>query len=40
MVRRAVQTSDWIHVSDWEAKQEEWSRTAVSLRYHKARLIK
>lgn len=34
MARRAASTSDWIHVSDWESRQDGWSRTAVSLRHH------
>jgi len=34
MVRLALQSSDWIHVSDWETQQEGWSRTAVSLNFH------
>jgi len=38
MARLAVQSSNWIHISDWETKQEGWSRTAVSLNFHKAAL--
>jgi len=38
MVKLAVQSSDWIHFSDWETQQEGWSRTAVSLNFHKRAL--
>jgi len=40
MVKLAVQSSDWIHLSDWETKQEGWSRTAISLNFHKEALNK
>jgi nicotinamide mononucleotide adenylyltransferase len=34
MVRVALQNSDWIKLSDWECKQETWSRTKQVLQYH------
>lgn len=35
MIKLALQTSDWIRLSDWECiDQEEWTRTRVSLQYH------
>lgn len=34
MVKLAIQSSDWIRVSDWECKQETWSRTRKTLQYH------
>ncbi|KAL3270078.1 hypothetical protein HHI36_009136 [Cryptolaemus montrouzieri] len=34
MVRLALQTTDWIKISDWECNQESWSRTRQVLNYH------
>ncbi|KAJ3642163.1 hypothetical protein Zmor_024972 [Zophobas morio] len=34
MVRLALQHSEWIKLSDWECKQETWSRTKQVLQYH------
>ncbi|XP_015838668.1 nicotinamide/nicotinic acid mononucleotide adenylyltransferase 3 isoform X2 [Tribolium castaneum] len=34
MIRLALQSSDWIKLSDWECKQESWSRTKQVLQYH------
>lgn len=34
MVRLALQTSGWIHLSDWECKQEGWTPTRQVLQYH------
>lgn len=35
MVKLSLQTSDWIRLSDWECmKQNQWTRTRVSLQYH------
>lgn len=31
MARRATKDSDWVHVSDWEVRQEGWSRTRLVL---------
>lgn len=34
MVKLAVESSPWIHLSEWETQQEGWSRTASSLHFH------
>ncbi|XP_055636860.1 nicotinamide/nicotinic acid mononucleotide adenylyltransferase 3 isoform X2 [Toxorhynchites rutilus septentrionalis] len=34
MLKIALQTSDWIRLSEWETQQEEWTRTRLSLQYH------
>lgn len=34
MVRLALETSCWIKLSEWEAKQNEWTRTRVCLDQH------
>lgn len=34
MLRLALQSSDWIKVSDYETKQESWVRTRTALEYH------
>lgn len=34
MIRLGLKTSDWIRLSDWEARQEGWTRTRNSLQYH------
>ncbi|KAF2905098.1 hypothetical protein ILUMI_01082 [Ignelater luminosus] len=34
MIKLALQTDDWIRVSDWECKQESWTRTRKILQYH------
>lgn len=34
MLRLALQSSDWIKVSDYETKQESWVRTRTSLEHH------
>ncbi|XP_037029935.1 nicotinamide/nicotinic acid mononucleotide adenylyltransferase 3 isoform X1 [Bradysia coprophila] len=34
MIKGVLQTSDWIRLSDWECKQENWTRTRISLQYH------
>ena len=31
MVRRSLASSDWINTEDWETKQNEWTRTRLSL---------
>lgn len=33
MVKLALQSSDWIKVSDWECQQETWSRTRAILQH-------
>jgi nicotinamide mononucleotide adenylyltransferase len=39
MLKLAVETSNWINVSEWETQQEGWSRTAESLQFHKVNII-
>jgi nicotinamide mononucleotide adenylyltransferase len=34
LLRLALQDTDWIQVSDWECKQQEWVRTCEVLQYH------
>ncbi|XP_053672990.1 nicotinamide/nicotinic acid mononucleotide adenylyltransferase 1 isoform X2 [Anopheles nili] len=34
MIKIGLQTSEWIHLSDWETQQEEWTRTRQVLQYH------
>lgn len=34
MIRLALQSSDWIKLSDWESRQETWSKTKQVLQYH------
>lgn len=34
MIKLALHGSDWIKLSDWEAKQESWTRTRQILQYH------
>ncbi|KAJ6629955.1 Nicotinamide/nicotinic acid mononucleotide adenylyltransferase 1, partial [Pseudolycoriella hygida] len=34
MIKGVLQTSDWIRLSDWECKQEDFTRTRISLQYH------
>lgn len=34
MIRLGLQSSDWIRLSDWEARQDGWTRTRKSLQYH------
>ncbi|XP_055598344.1 nicotinamide/nicotinic acid mononucleotide adenylyltransferase 3-like [Uranotaenia lowii] len=34
MIKIALQSSDWIRLSDWETQQEEWTRTRLTLQYH------
>lgn len=34
MLKLALQSSDWLKLSDWEAKQETWTRTRLTLEYH------
>lgn len=38
MAKLATESSNWIHVSEWETQQEGWSRTAVSLKFVKEAL--
>ncbi|XP_050077546.1 uncharacterized protein LOC126564520 isoform X2 [Anopheles maculipalpis] len=34
MLKIGLMSSDWIHLSDWETQQEEWTRTRQVLQYH------
>nr|CAD7408550.1 unnamed protein product [Timema poppensis] len=34
MTRLALQSSDWIRLSEWECHQDTWSRTKVVMQYH------
>ena len=34
MLKLALKSSDWIHISDWECSQETWSRTRRVLQHH------
>lgn len=34
MVKLALQTSNWIRLSDWEVHQPQWVRTQAVLQYH------
>ncbi|KAL1137947.1 hypothetical protein AAG570_009642, partial [Ranatra chinensis] len=33
-LKLALHDSDWLHLSDWECSQEEWTRTCEVLQYH------
>ncbi|KAF4521650.1 hypothetical protein B566_EDAN009383 [Ephemera danica] len=37
MVKLALQSSDWVRLSDWESTQEEWSETKKVLYHHQRR---
>lgn len=34
MVKLALQTSNWVRLSDWEVHQPQWVRTKAVLQYH------
>ncbi|RXG52932.1 Nicotinamide/nicotinic acid mononucleotide adenylyltransferase 1, partial [Armadillidium vulgare] len=34
MIKLAAATSQWLHVSDWESRQEDWVPTREVLQYH------
>ncbi|XP_066258123.1 nicotinamide/nicotinic acid mononucleotide adenylyltransferase 3 isoform X1 [Euwallacea similis] len=34
MIKLSLQDNDWVKVSDWELKQESWTRTRGLLQYH------
>lgn len=34
MLKIGLRSSNWIKISDWEIKQDHWSRTKVVLEYH------
>lgn len=39
MLKIGLQNHDWIRLSDWECKQETWSRTKQVLQYHQVKTI-
>lgn len=39
MIKGTLQTSDWIRLSDWECKQDNWTRTRISLQYHQVKIF-
>ncbi|CAG9819104.1 unnamed protein product [Phaedon cochleariae] len=38
MIKLALQDHDWVKLSDWECKQESWSRTKLVLQHHQNQL--
>lgn len=38
MIKLALQGNDWVKLSDWESKQETWTRTRQILQYHQNHL--
>lgn len=34
MVKLALQNHDWVKLSDWECRQESWSKTKQVIQYH------
>lgn len=34
MLKHALNTSEWIKISEWETQQEGWTRTRNTLQYH------
>lgn len=34
MIKRSLVTLPWIQISDWEVKQNDWTRTREVLQYH------
>ncbi|XP_046448466.1 nicotinamide/nicotinic acid mononucleotide adenylyltransferase 1-like [Daphnia pulex] len=38
MLKLAVETSNWVNISEWETQQEGWTRTAESLKFYKKAL--
>lgn len=39
MVKLALQTSEWIRMSDWEMQQDQWKRTRLTLQYHQVNIL-
>lgn len=39
MTKIALQSSDWIRLSDWECQQDGWTRTRMTLQYHQVCFI-
>ncbi|CAH1102554.1 unnamed protein product [Psylliodes chrysocephalus] len=38
MVKLALQNHDWVKLSDWECRQESWSKTKQVIQYHQNHL--
>lgn len=34
MLRLALNSSSWVHVSEWETQQDEWTPTREVIQYH------
>lgn len=34
MLRLALNNSDWVRISEWESKQDQWTPTRVVLQHH------
>jgi nicotinamide mononucleotide adenylyltransferase len=34
MLKHALDSSEWIRLSDWECRQNEWTRTRNTLQFH------
>lgn len=34
MIKLATQSNDWIRLSTWETRQNDWTKTRVSLQHH------
>lgn len=39
MLRLALSTSNWIRISEWESKQDQWTRTRLVLQHHQVRTV-
>lgn len=37
MIKNAIKSSDWIHLSSWESEQSDWTPTYQVLKYHQVR---
>lgn len=38
MVKLALQSSNWIRLTDWECSQQNWTRTRETLQYHQVQI--
>lgn len=38
MLKIALETSEWIKLSDWECRQENWTRTRQTLQFHQVKI--
>lgn len=39
MVRQALGSSNWIRLSEWESRQDQWTRTRLVLQHHQVTQI-